>query len=284
MYGLRTTGDLATRALAVSRDLPWAVISHSTAAWLWGLDVLPPGVREHDWDVDILVPPELAVRDVPGIRMRRGDYAAADVLRTNGVRLTSPVRTAVDCAFTRSRYQALASLDTFVRAGVSRDHLRRQFNARAAGTPGRRQAAELLPLADPRVESPGESWVRLLVFDAGMPMPSPQVPVAFPDRTYYLDLGFVQYRTGVEYDGEEHHSSAASLDHDRGRRATIRAEGWELIVVRHNEIRAWPHDVVRSVYKALLIQGWRPPDTRRREIERNIRQIAARATLDQGLC
>lgn len=59
MRKLRTTGDLATRAIAVARELSGVIVCRSTAAWLWGLDVLPPGVNEQSWDVDLLAPPGL---------------------------------------------------------------------------------------------------------------------------------------------------------------------------------------------------------------------------------
>lgn len=282
MLELRTTGDLATRAFAVARELPGVAICRSTAAWLWGLDVLPPGVHERDWDVDVLAPPGLPLPRLPGIRIFAGD-PGDDVAVRDGVPVTDPVRTAVDCALFFDRYPALAALDAFLRAGVSRDRVRRRFHVLAAGSPGRRQAAELIALADPRAQSPGESWARLLIIDAGLPAPVPQVAVPCAGGRFYLDLGFVRHRTAVEYDGEEHHSTPAELHHDRVRRALIRAAGWELVVVRHHEIRAWPHRFLESVYEVLLIRGWRPPDSRRLEIERNIRQIAAHARLDHGL-
>lgn len=283
MRALRTAGDLAARALTVARDMPGAIISHSTAAWLWGFDILPPGVGEHDWDVDILATPALPLPDIHGVRVHRGEPSPDDVLSRHGVLLTDVFRTAVDCVCTLSRYQALAALDAFARAGISQEHIRRRFNTLPAGLAGRRQAGELLPLADSRVESPGESWARLLIFDAGMPMPEPQVPVPYSGGNFYLDLAFVRYRTAVEYDGEEHHTTLADLRHDRRRRALIRSAGWELVVAQHHEVRAMPHLFLRSVYETLLIQSWRPPDARRLEIERNIRQIAAHARLNHGL-
>jgi len=282
MWEIRTTGDLAVRALAVARDIPGAVICRSTAAWLWGIDVLPPGVHERDWDVDVLTPPSLPLPALPGIRTFRGRLGD-DVVTCHGVLVTDPARTAVDCALSFTRYPALAALDAFLHAEVPRERIRRRFNDLAQGEPARRQAGELIGLADPRAESPGESWARLLIIDAGLPVPVPQTPVPCLAGNHYLDLGFPAYRTAVEYDGLAHHSAPGELRHDRRRRALIRALGWEIVVVRHADVRAWPQDFLRSVYEVLLAQGWRPPDDRRLEIERSIRQIAARAQLAQGL-
>jgi len=282
MWEIRTTGDLATRALAVARELPGVVVCRATAAWLWGLDVLPPGVRDETWDVDVLTPPGLPLPRLPRIRTHPGRPRDEDVTAACGILLTDPVRTAVDCAYAMPRYAALAALDTFLRAGVPPADLRRRLNAGGA-VPGRAQAAELLPLADPRADSPGESWARLLIIDAGLPTPAPQVPVPCFDGHYYLDLGIPAYRTAIEYDGHAHHDTSAALRRDRGRRALIRASGWEVVVIRHHDVRAWPHLFLRSVYEVLLAQGWRPPDARRVEIETRIRKIAAQARLDQGL-
>ena len=47
---------LAVRAHALgitSRDV---VACRRTAAWLWGLDVLPPGKRHDEWPVEVVVP------------------------------------------------------------------------------------------------------------------------------------------------------------------------------------------------------------------------------------
>jgi hypothetical protein len=50
--------DLRARAAVLSRRLPvYAVVGRRTAAWLWGLDVLPPGASAANWPVEILVPP-----------------------------------------------------------------------------------------------------------------------------------------------------------------------------------------------------------------------------------
>lgn len=230
-----------------------------------------------------MAPPGLALPRLPGIRTHPGRAGGDDAVCRDGVRLTDPVRTAVDCASALSRYDALAALDAFARAGVSLEAVRRRFNTAAGDVPGRWQLGELLPLADPRAESPGESWARLLIVDAGMPTPVPQTPVPHLGGHHYLDLGFAGHRTGVEYDGRDHHATAAALRHDRRRRALIRSAGWEVVVAGHHDVRAWPHDFLRSVYELLLAQGWRPSDERRLEIERNIRQIAAHARLAQGL-
>ncbi|TMR21727.1 hypothetical protein, partial [Actinomadura geliboluensis] len=49
--------SLTARAAVLSGLLPpEAVIARRTAAWIWGLDVLPPGMDETDWPVDLITP------------------------------------------------------------------------------------------------------------------------------------------------------------------------------------------------------------------------------------
>lgn len=47
---------LAARAAALSSLLPEDVVMvRRTAAWIWGLDVLPPGVDEADWEIELVM-------------------------------------------------------------------------------------------------------------------------------------------------------------------------------------------------------------------------------------
>ncbi|MFI0481467.1 hypothetical protein [Actinomadura sp. 9N215] len=49
--------SLAARAAALSGLLPQeVVVARRAAAWIWGLDVLPPGVDEADWNVELIDP------------------------------------------------------------------------------------------------------------------------------------------------------------------------------------------------------------------------------------
>ena len=209
--------------------------------------------------------------------------ARADgVVLRDGVRLTDPHRTAVDCARFLPRYPALGALDAFAHAGIGIGDLRRRYARLPAGAPGRAQVAELLTLANWRAQSPAESWARLLVVDSGLPRPWSQVPVDCPGGPFYLDLGYPRYRTGVEYDGEDHHTTAHQREHDRRRRELLRAAGWDVLVVTRQDIHARPQPFLRSLFEVLLIHGWRAPDRRLLGIERRIRRIAVQSRFRAG--
>lgn len=236
----------------------------------------PAGVRD-PIDGRVIIS-GLADDDGPGFGREVSDGLGSrdGVVLREGVRLTDPARTALDCARFLPRYPALVAVDAFAHAGVRIADVRRRCGWLAGGAEGRTQAAEVLALANWRAQSPEESWTRLLVVDAGLPRPWSQVPVDCPGGPFYLDVGYPWLRAGVEYDGEDHHSAAHQRAHDRRRRELIRAAGWDVVVVTYQDIHARPQDFLRSLLEVLLIHGWHPSDGRLLEVERRIRRIAAR--------
>ena len=124
----------------------------------------------------------------------------------NGIQVTTPLRTALDLGRLLWRFDALAALDGFARAGVAES-----AGSVVAEVPGRTRrgtATQPRPLVDPRAESPAESALRLHWYDAGLPRPEVQwwierdgVPV------FRLDLALPDEGYAVEYDGEAFHSS-----------------------------------------------------------------------------
>jgi hypothetical protein len=245
---LPDTVELRARCLARVCS-PHAVVVDRTAAWLWGIDL-----RE-DW-----ASPELPVLDV---FVRRGhkrvvraeawggerDLAEADVCRIEGVSVTTPLRTSIDLACRLSRYEAVVALDAFMREhGLTHRELQTEL-VRHRGRRGVVQARELVPLADPRSESSGESMSRLAVHDVGLPSPVPQFWVVHQGRPLYrLDLAYPRQKVCIEYDGERYHSSEMQRRHDALRREWLRKHGWTVIVVTKASLRgpaldAWVQQV-----------------------------------------
>ena len=153
-------------------------------------------------------------------------------MEIGGVRVTTPVRTALDLGCRLSRRQALAAMDALMRihgfthADLARE-LPRYFRRR-----GSVQLRELVPLVDGRSESGGESWTRLEISDRSLPKPVPQHWIHVGGRpTYRLDLAYPHARIAIEYDGEEFHSRPEDRAADERRRAWLRDHGWIVIVL-----------------------------------------------------
>lgn len=230
--------SLELRAQCLAMVLPArAVVCDRTAAWLWGIDCLEPGEQCGG-------PPRVEVVALGGHdRTRRRealggkrDLVEAEICTVAGVRVTTPVRTACDLASLRGRYPALAVYDAFARQfGLTPVDYARQLQ-RFVGRRGVKQARELATYAVGLAESPGESWTRLAIIDAGLPPPEPQVWVTMPDgHRFRLDLAYPQLRIAVEYDGEEFHTSADHRAADDARRRSLISLGWHVIVVRKGQ-------------------------------------------------
>ena len=230
---------LENRALAAALVVPaHAVAVDRTAAWLWGVDVRKP------WQLDVAPPVEFfALRG--HARLRRGgvrsgerDLAPRDVTSVGGVRLTVPVRTALDLACAPGPYEALAAMDGLARVqGVTVEELLREL-PRYRRRRGVVQARRLVPLVDGRAESAGESFTRLAIVDSGLPVPQPQVWVLESGvPKFRLDLAYPRLKICIEYDGEAFHSSREQREADRLRRTWLREHGWKVIVVRKDDFK-----------------------------------------------
>ena len=59
---------------------------------------------------------------------------------------------------------------------------------------------------DAGAQSPKETWLRLLLIQAGLPRPRTQIPVRdeFGDLIAYLDMGWEDMKVAIEYDGDQH--------------------------------------------------------------------------------
>lgn len=257
------------RARALSLAVPEAaVITDETAAWLYGVDLYPPGDRFGPMPrlQFFRFPDRTRVRRT-GVRSGRRMLEEVDLLLSlDGIVATTPLRTACDLGRTLRRERALAAMDALLHLG---DFTEAELAAQVERFRGRRgvvQLRDLVPLADGRSESVRESELRLLWIDAGLPKPELQIPVSTaPGRgPFRLDLGDSKVKYAAEYDGEEWHSTPEQVSRDGWRRELIREQGWTIDVFRDADLQAWNGAVrLREGYrraaersKARLSGGW----------------------------
>lgn len=215
--------DTMMRAAALDLVIPpAAVVTDRTAAWLYGVDILPRSA--------VRVAPPLNVVHTTDTRMRRPEcdgrrrgLLPTDITTVHGIRVTTELRTALDLGRLLWRFDALAAIDGFLRIGVPQDLLISEI-ARFKGYRGVRQLRALAPLGDARSESVGESGLRLHWHDAGLPWPELQFWIYDDDGTpiFRLDIADPDARYAAEYDGEEFHSDDEDQERDRERREWIR--------------------------------------------------------------
>ena len=211
--------------LVVPKD---AVVVDRHAGWLLGADMmLAPGEHLDLQPLSVFLP--------AGRGRLRNDLAASgertfredDIVEIGGLLVTSALRTAWDVGRVRWPERAIAGIDQMHRVGHY-DH--GEFLTGIDRFRGQRYVTTLRavgPLADGRAESPPESVLRIWSKEVrGLDL-VPQLEVRRGSRFLgRLDLGNDHLKIGVEYDGEEWHSTPEQLEHDRSRRADMIDDGW----------------------------------------------------------
>lgn len=220
-----------------------SVLCDRTAAWLLGVDVMRYAELDVAPPLESVVIPGHDPTDRRDVHGGTRDLRPDDWMLVEGVPVTTPLRTALDLACKLPRREAMAALDAFVRLhGITQDQMQRLL-LRYFRRRGVVQARQLVPLADGRAESAGESWTRLEIEDRGLPTPQLQWWVAVDGvPTYRLDLAYPHARVAVEYDGEEFHSSPEARRRDAFRRQWLRDHGWTVIVVTKEAFSAEASD------------------------------------------
>ncbi|MGI8521690.1 MAG: hypothetical protein ACR2K3_00030 [Nocardioides sp.] len=242
------------RAAALALVLPGhAVVCDHTAAWLLGVDVQPAAGMDGPLDIDVVYVENHYPTERSGVFGGKRDLQDEEIWVVGGVRVTSPARTACDLASRRGRRPALAALDAIMRAFGLTTHDYRKILPRYRGRRGCVQLRELIEYAVPDAESPRESWVRMEIIDAGLPVPKPQVWVDVPGHgRARLDLAYRGRRVGVEYDGEEFHTSEEDKLADKERRGALRDDRWIIIVVGQHDFDGERRDAwLRELAEAL---------------------------------
>lgn len=183
------------------------------------------------------------------LRRHRLTLLEDDLVRHRcGLLLTSPLRTAVDCARLLTHEAAVCLLDGGLRAGLfTTDDLAEALRARV-GWPGVRRLAAAVTAADARSESPAESLARLALLPA-VPGLVPQVRVRDEHGHVVarLDLGDEELLLGVEVDGKRGHAGTQMVAKDRRRDRRTEALGWRVERCTWHELRTRREELVARV-------------------------------------
>ena len=226
------------------------------AAWLWsgrrGIIAGRAAAALHGakW-VDGFTPVEVVGpfnHPPPGIIVRRERIGVEDLVELGGLPVTNPVRTAFDIARHLPRGVAVAHLDALSAAtGLAAAEVM-PLIAGHQGARGVRQCQTALSLMDGGAQSPKESWLRLVLIDAGLPRPVTQIRVTDGHLVAYLDIGWEEPMVALEYDGDLHRSDRRQYVKDIRRAEMVDRLGWSVIKVI-NEDR--PNVVIKRAREAL---------------------------------
>ncbi len=167
------------------------------------------------------------------------------------LRVTSPLRTALDLGRLQPRLPAMGGMDALARVGEFGPPDLVAELGRFKGHRGVVQLRQLAPWVDRRSESTGESALRVHWREVpGLPVPELQIVVVRRNGEHYrLDLGVEDLRYAAEYDGEEFHGDE-DAEHDHSRRRELDHEhGWTIDVFRRDDVygrHANPGPVLRD--------------------------------------
>jgi hypothetical protein len=236
----------------------------TTGAWLWSrrqaivAGIAASALHGANW-VDANVPIELIApnaRRQAGVVVRNETLADDEITHVARLTVTTPARTAYDLGRHLSRAQAVARMDALMHATPFSVEDVLLLAKRYSGARGLRRLRAALPYIDGGAASPKETWLRLLLIDAGLPVPTTQIPV-FDGYTpiALLDMGWEEFKVAAEYDGDQHRSDRRQYVKDIRRHEVVRDRGWHVVRVVSEDR---PRDVVERVHRALVERGYRP--------------------------
>ena len=207
---------------------------NTVGAWLWsgrtGVIAGRAAAALHGalW-VDAGTPIEMiwrSGRPPSGIVVRNERIDVDEIVDVGEIAVTSPARTALDLARHLPRNVAVRHLDALARATDVKACEALSLAERHPKARGLRRARVALDLMDPGSHSPKETWLRLVLVDAGLPAPRTQIRVSDGINAAFIDMGYDEPMIGLDYDGAHHSADRGQYVHDIGRAELIERKGW----------------------------------------------------------
>jgi very-short-patch-repair endonuclease len=221
---------------------PGATLSHSTAAYLWGLlEGFPQSI-----DVTIV---GRQPRSKPGLRVRRGTLSPRDVRTRDGLPATSPARTIIDQAADVTldeleRLVAEARVKRLIRPGELEAALQRAGHRRGAGRVRDFLAAEG---ESGITRSKAERILRRLLRQGGLPEPRTNAQAV----GYEVDFLWEEQKLVVEFDSWQFHGHRRAFEKDRRRDVALINAGYQVLRFTWRQLTEEPLVVIAAIAAAL---------------------------------
>ena len=224
--GLAPRGRLMAAVMACG---PGALLSHRSAAELWGL------VRSAQAMTDVTVP-RLGRRAPSGVLLHRPrSLPAGDRTVYDGIPVTTVARTLVDLAARARPGELERALEEAQRGQILEPTRIAEVLARSAGRRGvgalRRAVAELRDEA-PATRSELEWRFLAVIRTAGLPEPALNVMVA----GFMVDAAWPSRSVVAELDGYAYHGGRAAFEADRKRDTRLQMAGYRIVRITHRRL------------------------------------------------
>jgi predicted transcriptional regulator of viral defense system len=230
---------------------PDAVLSHRTAAALWG-------IRESSSSqIEITAPRE---RRRPGVLIHSAALPADERDVHQGIPVTTPARTLLDLAAILGEHQLARACERAeaLRLGSPtslRDLVDRY--PRRPGTPALRRLLDAGSIVDTDTRSGIERRLLSLLDAESLPRPLVNAPLELPGLSIKPDFMWREQRLIVETDGFETHGTRDAFERDRARDRALQTAGWRVIRVTRRQLESETKQIAAAL-RALL----RPPRER----------------------
>lgn len=224
-----------------------AVLSHQSATLLHGLPI---------WGLDYgqvhVTRSTGRARSERSVQVHRSALGPEDICELQGLRLTTAARAIAETTCATSYEVGVCLADAALRDGLlTKDQLIETAN-RLRFRPGSPAARTAAGFADGRSESVGESRLRVLMADQGLPQPELQVEIR--DAGGRL-LGRVDFLLGgwlvVEFDGAQKYESTKDLVAEKWREDRIREQGYAFARVGWPDLDH-PNRTARKLHQTLI--------------------------------
>ena len=216
-----------------------AALSYRSAAALW--ELLPDrGLR-----IDVTVPTTGGRSRRRLIVVHRSQLEPDEVVRQEGIPVTTPVRTVIDLADILSERRLERTLDEAVFLGLDLTGLAPRARRRGSGRLGHVLSAHEL----------GSTWTRSMLEETmlalcrrtGLPAPKVNSDVEGEEA----DFHWPSQRLVVETDGWQSHGRRSAFERDRRRDAELVEAGWRVVRITRRRLAAEPEAVGAQLSRLL---------------------------------
>lgn len=264
-HRLRTEFAKIHRDVYVRRGQMLTPVTRAVAAWLWSgraatvAGLSAAALLRTAW-IDHWLPAELNRRSrdkTAGIILHSDTLWDDETCLRDGIRMTTPARTAFDLGRRKGLINAVIRLDALANATELKVADVEVLADRHRGARGLVQLRRMLPMVDGGAESPYETRTRLALVAGGLPRPRTQIEVLneWGAVLARIDMGWEEWQVGVEFDGAHHWTDAAQRTRDIDRLADLEARGWKIVRVSADLLRDRPGVVVARTRRALRAAG-----------------------------
>lgn len=249
----------------VPRGAELSAVDRARAAWLWSrrrgvlAGLSASAIHGSKW-IESVVPAELVLsnrRPPEQITVHSDTLLPEEIQMAHRMPVTTPERTAFDLGRRLPLDEGVQRIDALMNATDLKPADIDEVAQRHPGVRGLRQLRRTLDLVDGGAESPYESLTRLLLIQAGFPRPETQIRVL--DRSgrvvARIDLGWRQYRVGVDFEGAHHWTDPRQRTADAERYWLLPRLGWNDIRLTSGMLHNQPRIFLERVGEALIARG-----------------------------